>query len=500
MPSQNHKNEPTSQIISIESTVIASILFDNDAFIEIADVLSSNDFLHPSHRKIFDICKVLHSQSIPITPDFVLTRLQGEHFVSQAEFSEIIATSPIANIQGYINEIKDASIKRQLNKFAMFIAGKTSQSAIKGIDILDEIERGIYEISVQGTDTAFRHSKEIVASTLDMIKERKERGNSVLVGLNTGFSKLNHFTAGFKKGELIVLGARPSMGKTALCLSFVLSALHSGKGAAIFSLEMPAEQLMFRIFASQASIALQDLIVCKMNDNEMSEFTRVAQDIAQKPLYIDDSSDLSIAQLRSKLRKLKSQDNSVEFAVIDYLQLMRGNSTRKGEGARQEEISEISRGLKTLARDLEIPILALSQLNRSLESRDDKRPMLSDLRESGAIEQDADIILFLYRDFVYADRAMRAKIAKAKQDGKNEDEIRKLEQERNEKKKENIIETAEIIIAKNRNGEIDEVKVQFNAPFVRFEDILREREISYQPTNTKMDLPDNPNDIDVVPI
>lgn len=496
MPTQNFA-ESTPQIISIESTVIASILFDSEAFSEIADVLSPSDFLLASHRKIFDVCKMLHSQGIPITPEFVLTRLEGTYFVSQAEFSEILATSPIANIQGYIAEIKDASIKRQLNSFARLIADKTSKSANKGTEILDEVEKGIYDISAQGTESSFRNSKEIVSSTLELIKERKERGNSILVGLNTGFQRLNRFTAGFKKGELIVLGARPAMGKTALCLSFVQTVLNSGKGAAIFSLEMPAEQLMFRIFASMADIAMQDLIVGKMNDKEMSEFTRVANAMSQKSLYIDDSSDLSIAQLRSKLRKLKSQDNNVEFAVIDYLQLMRGSGTRRGEGARQEEISEISRGLKTLARDLEIPILALSQLNRSLESRDDKRPMLSDLRESGAIEQDADIILFLYREFVYADRALKAKIAKAKQDGKSEEDIRKLEQERIEKRRENTIENAEIIIAKNRNGEVDEVRVQFNAPFMRFEDRASEREISYQPTNTKMDLPD---DIETVKI
>lgn len=491
---------PIPQIISIESTLISSILFDSETFSEIADVLSGDDFLHTSHKKIFNVCKSLHSQGIPITPEFVLSRLEGAYFVSQAEFSEIIATSPIANIQGYIAEIKDASIKRQLNKFAMLIADKTGNSALKGIEILDEIEKGIYDISSQGAETSFRGSKEVVEHTINLIKERKERGNTVLVGLNTGFARLNHFTAGFKKGELIVLGARPSMGKTALCLAFVQSVLNSGKGAAIFSLEMPAEQLMFRMFASLSNIALQDLIIGKMNDNEMSEFTRAAQSVSQKPLYIDDSSDLSIAQLRSKLRKLKSQDDSVSFAVIDYLQLMRGSGTRRGDGARQEEISEISRGLKTLARDLEIPILALSQLNRSLESRDDKRPMLSDLRESGAIEQDADIILFLYREFVYVDRALRAKIAKARQEGKKDDEVRKLEQERKEKREENVIETAEIIIAKNRNGEIDEVKVQFNAPFVRFEDRASERETSYQPTNTKMDLPDSPDNIDVVQI
>lgn len=491
------KENFNTYIIEIERGLIAAILFDEEIFIEANDMLVSQDFLYPPHQKIYDICLSLKTQSLPINAEFVRTRVQEQNIVNE-DFAQILATSPIANIQAYIKEIKNASIKRQLAKLATTIAAQTNDVDLQSEEILDSIEKEVYALSFQGTHSAFVHSKEIVLETMEAIKQIKERGNNILVGLDTGFKRLNEYTTGFNPGELIIIGARPAMGKTALALNMIQHTLNKDGGVAIFSLEMPATQLMMRIFAIMSNIPLQDLRSGKLDDMALENLSHTTALMAQKPLYIDDGSSLTITQLRSKLRKLKTREPNLELAVIDYLQLMSGTGGRRGEGARQEEISEISRGLKTLARDLEIPIIALSQLNRAVEGRDDKRPMLSDLRESGAIEQDADVILFLYRDSVYTQRALELQISKATREGKQNDQVFKKLEEDLRKIRSNTIEKAEIIIAKNRNGAVDTIKVQYNKPLTRFEDKADERDEAYATTITRLEI--NTDKVDTIQI
>jgi replicative DNA helicase len=291
---------------------------------------------------------------------------------------------------------------------------------------------------------------------MEYIKEMKARGNNVLVGVDTGFHELNKMTTGFGKGDLVIIAARPAMGKTSFILNTVNSLIMQGKGVAFFSLEMPAEQLMLRLLSIQTSIPLQKLRVGDMDDNQWSSLNGAIDRMNSAKLYVDDQGSININQLRSKLRKLKNQHPEIEIAVIDYLQIMMGVGTQD----RHLQVSEISRGLKMLARELNMPVVALSQLNRGLESRNDKRPMLSDIRESGSIEQDADIILFVYRDDVYLYKEEKEREKAAKADGK---EFTPTYVEREE-------EEAEIIIGKQRNGPTGHVKLVFQKKLTRFVD------------------------------
>jgi len=291
------------------------------------------------------------------------------------------------------------------------------------------------------------------------IERLKALGNTRLIGTDTGFFNLNEKTSGFGKGDLVIIAARPSMGKTALVLNMAQKAIDRGEGVAFFSLEMPAEQLMMRLLSVKTGIALQSLRVGDLNEDEWKNLAQATDDVSKSKLFIDDGGYATIHHVRSKLRKIKAQHPEITMAVIDYLQLMSGESNNRSEG-RQQEISDISRGLKQLARELEIPIIALSQLNRSLETRENKRPMLSDLRESGAIEQDADIILFVYRHDVYLERLEKEKEMRAKSEGKpyKSEYTRKAE------------EDTELIIGKQRNGPTGTVELKFQKHLTRFVD------------------------------
>jgi replicative DNA helicase len=282
-------------------------------------------------------------------------------------------------------------------------------------------------------------------------------GNKHLIGETTGFEALDRRTTGFNAGDLIIIAARPAMGKTALVLNMALKNVEQGKGVIFFSLEMPAEQLMLRMLAAKTSIPLQNLRKGDLDDQQWSNLSGAFDDLNTKKLFVDDGGSININQLRARVRKLAQNDaNNIKLVIIDYLQLMQGT----GNKDRHQEVSDISRGLKMLAREMKIPIIALSQLNRGLENRPDKRPMLSDLRESGAIEQDADIIMFVYRDDVYKERdeARKEKEAKDKGEDYKSKFINKPEEE------------AEVIIGKQRNGPIGTVKLNFQKALTRFVD------------------------------
>ena len=297
----------------------------------------------------------------------------------------------------------------------------------------------------------------INTDTLDYIKRMKEMGNKHLIGETTGFYELDKKTTGFNAGDLVIIGARPAMGKTALVLNMGLANVELGKGVIIFSLEMPAEQLMLRMLSAKTSIPLQNLRKGDLDDQQWSNLTAAFDALNGKKLFVDDGGSLNINQLRARVRKLaQNPDNNISMIIIDYLQLMQGT----GGKDRHLEVSEISRGLKMLAREMKIPVVALSQLNRGLENRPDKRPMLSDLRESGSIEQDADIIMFVYRDDVYKERDEARKEKEAKDRG----------EEYKSTFINNPVEEAEIIIGKQRSGPIGTVKLDFQKGFTRFVD------------------------------
>ncbi len=442
--------------LNIERAILSAIIFEPTLYEDVAAKLSPQDFYLPDHQVIFEAMEELDREEQPIDEEFLRKKLLQKKRYNEDVFIEIISANPISNVAAYVDEIKEKAIKRELVRLTSKIREVTVEEDLPSDEILNIVQKEIYEISLDATTREFRDAPEMVVSTIRHIHEMKKRGNNGVTGVDTGFRELNELTAGFGEGQLIIIAARPAMGKTAFTLNLAQKALDDGRGVAIFSLEMPAEELMLRMLSAKTSIPLQNLKVGDLTDDEWSHLTRATDEMAQQKLFVDDDGLLNINQLRSKLRKIKTQNPEISLAIIDYLQLMSGTGSKD----RHLEVSEISRGLKLLARELQIPIIALSQLNRGLESRHDKRPMLSDIRESGSIEQDADIIMFVYRDDVYRMREEKEKEKRAKAEGKEykSDFVAKPE------------EDAEIIIGKNRSGPIGTAHLVFQKRFTRFVD------------------------------
>jgi len=421
--------------LAFERSILSSIVFEPSQFDELSSKLKVDDFYLPAHQDIFKSMLTLLQKDQPIDEEFIKKELIKIKKFDEQVLLEILSANPISNTQAYVNEIKDKSLKRHLLTLTTEIKRVTVEEELPSAEVVDIVEKKLYEITQDNQSSDFKDSPKMTFDTMEYIKEMKARGNSVLVGVDTGFHELNKMTTGFGKGD---------------------SLIQNGKGVAFFSLEMPAEQLMLRLLSIQTSIPLQKLRVGDMDDNQWSSLNGAIDRMNSAKLFVDDQGSININQLRSKLRKLKNQHPEIEIAVIDYLQIMQGI----GSQDRHLQVSEISRGLKMLARELEMPIVALSQLNRGLESRNDKRPMLSDIRESGSIEQDADIILFVYRDDVYLYKEEKEREKAAKAEGKE------FKSEYVEKEEED----AEIIIGKQRNGPTGHVKLVFQKKLTRFVD------------------------------
>ena len=442
--------------LAFERSVLSSIVFEPSQFDELSVALKKDDFYLPAHQDIFSAMLLLLQKDQPIDEEFIKKELIKAKKFDEQVLLEILSANPISNTKAYVDEIKDKSLKRHLLTLTTEIKRVTVEEELPSAEVVDIVEKKLYEITQDNQTSDFKDSPKMTFDTMEYIKEMKARGNSVLVGVDTGFKELNKMTTGFGKGDLVIIAARPAMGKTSFILNTVNSLILQGKGVAFFSLEMPAEQLMLRLLSIQTSIPLQKLRVGDMNDDQWSNLNGAIDKMNSAKLFVDDQGSININQLRSKLRKLKNQHPEIEIAVIDYLQIMQG----VGNQDRHLQVSEISRGLKMLARELEMPIVALSQLNRGLESRNDKRPMLSDIRESGSIEQDADIILFVYRDDVYLYKEEKEREKAAKAEGK---EFTSTYIEKEE-------EDAEIIIGKQRNGPTGHVKLIFQKKLTRFVD------------------------------
>ncbi len=443
--------------LNIERAVLSAIIFDPEIFEEIAARLKPEDFYLPFHQHLFRAMERLMNEEKPIDEEFLRKELQKMGKFEELPMVEVLSANPITDTKAYVEEIKALASKRSLITLATEIKKLTVEENLEAMEVMDRVEQKLYEITQESVSEDFRGSPEITVAMMKEIERLKAMGNSKLIGVDTGFRNLNDRTSGFGKGDLVIVAARPAMGKTALVLNMALKAIERGEGVAFFSLEMPAEQLMLRMLSAKTSIPLQSLRVGDLNDEQWSQLAAAVDDISRRKLFVDDGGYATIHHVRSKLRKLKMQHPEISMAIIDYLQLMSGEGSREG---RQQEISEISRGLKQLARELEMPIIALSQLNRSLESRENKRPMLSDLRESGAIEQDADIILFVYRDDVYREAKEKEKEMKAKAEGKEYKSTFRSKME----------EETELIIGKQRNGPTGTVDLIFQKRFTRFVD------------------------------
>ncbi len=442
--------------INMERSILSSILFNPSLFEDVASSLSVKVFYLPAHRDIYEAMDYLEKHDKPIDEEFLSKKLNQDNKFNEEAMLEVISTSPLPNVKAYVDELNEKYVKREFVKLSSDINDVAVDKDLPVKEVVDLVQQKLFAITQESTDREFRDSPEMVEATVEHIKEMKRRGNEGVVGLDTGYRELNKLTCGFGDGDLIIVAARPAMGKTSFCLNLAQKALDLNKGVAIFSLEMPAEQLMLRMLSAKTSIHLQKLRVGNLNDDEWSRFGDACDEMSSKKFFVDDNGNVDIHHVRAKLRKLKMQHPEISVCIIDYLQLM----SSAGSKDRHLEVSDISRGLKLLARELQMPVIALSQLNRSLESRGDKRPMLSDLRESGSIEQDADMIIFVYRDDVYRIREEKEKEQRARLEGKEykSDFFEKPE------------EDAEIIVGKNRNGPVGVAQLIFQKACTRFVD------------------------------
>lgn len=480
--------------LNIERSILSSIIFEPSRFDEISSYLKPEYFYLPSHQRFFKAMIEVHEEELPIDEDFIKKKIPADDF-DETAFLEVVSTYPLSNTRAYIDEIVELFTKRELLTLTTEIKKITTEDNIPSDEAVDRVQQLLYNITTDNSSKDFRDGENISVATLEEIKKNKALGNKGVIGVDTGFIALNDITRGFGKGDMVIIAARPAMGKTAFVLNLANNVLHHGKGVAFFSLEMPAEQLLMRMMSAKTSIPLQNLKIGDMTDEQWSHLGNAADFYSNSKLFVDDDGMLTISKLRSKLRDLKTKHPEVTIAIIDYIQLMSGNSGKD----RHLEVSEISRGIKMLARELSMPIVALSQLNRGVESRPDKRPMLSDIRESGSIEQDADIIMFVYRDDVYKEREERMKEKQAAAEGKEYTSQFKSKAE----------EDAELIIGKHRNGPIGTVELVFHKRYTRFVDksevqvketTFRDTDIPVvieQPVNPPQQTPSTLDEIDV---
>jgi len=443
MPDEKNVKVPP-QNVEAERAVIGGLLIDPDAANKVIEFLQSEDFYRENHKVIFDAIVSLYQKNEPADIVTVTNELRSLGTLEKAGgasyLSAIVDSTPTAaNIVHYAKIVHEKAILRRLITGATEITEMGySDSLVDVDDLLDRAEGIIFEIAQRRFKPSFYAVKDIVKDSFKTIEELYER-KDVVTGIPSGFKELDRLTSGFQKSDLIVVAGRPSMGKTALALNMVVNAaLETGISAAIFSLEMSKEQLMMRLLCSEARVDASKLRSGFLSEADWPKLTRAAGLLSETKIFIDDSPAMNVLEMRAKARRLQKEHN-LGMVVVDYLQLVKGIGAAE---SREREISEISRSLKALAKELNVPVIAISQLNRAVENRTDKRPQLADLRESGSIEQDADLVMFVYSDEFY-----------------NKDSDEKG--------------IAEIIIGKQRNGPTGRVKLAFLAPYTRFENLAQ---------------------------
>ena len=433
--------------IEAEQSVLGGLMLDNAAWDSISDLVAEDDFYRRDHRLIFHAAQRLSEVSEPFdvvtVSEWLNNNAQLEEIGGLAYLGELAKNTPsAANIAAYAGIVRERAVLRGLIRVGTDIAGSGfNTEGRNATQLLDQAEQQVFEIAEQGArgKRAFAPIREVLVEVMDRIDTLYHSGNPI-TGVSTGFADLDTKTSGLQPSDLIIVAGRPSMGKTAFAMNIVEQAAIKEKLAvAVFNMEMPAEQLTMRMMSSLGRIDQQKIRNGKLDDDDWPRLTSALTILNDTEIFIDDSPSLSPSEIRARCRRLKRERN-LGLVIVDYLQLM---EVPGGSENRATEISAISRGLKALARELRVPVVALSQLNRSLEQRQNKRPMMSDLRESGSIEQDADVILFIYRDEVY-----------------NEDSKDKGK--------------AEIIIGKQRNGPIGHINLTFRNQFTRFENFAPE--------------------------
>ena len=440
MPQEEAIRRIMPHSLEAEQSVIGSMIMDADAVIAAAELLKEEDFYSRQYGIFFQTILEMNRNNVEIDPVTLQDKLKEKNLPPEVYSAEVImnliASVPTsANIRSYCDIVARKSILRSMIHAGEDIANACYSESQETETIFEQAEKKIFEISNSRGTSDYVPVRQVVLNAMERI-EAAARVKGTVTGLPTGFMDLDRQTAGFQRSDMILIAARPSMGKTALALNIAEHlVMHENKCIAIFSLEMSKEQLMNRLLAMESRVDSQKIRTGTLSDQEWGDLIEAAGAIGESRLILDDTPAITVQELRSKCRRYK-MEFGLEMIMIDYLQLMTGSGGRAGE-SRQQEISDISRALKAVARELDVPVIALSQLSRAVEQRPNKRPLLSDLRESGAIEQDADLVMFIYRDEYYNPDT----------DDKNQ---------------------AEIIIAKHRNGPVGTIKLGWTPALTRF--------------------------------
>ncbi len=426
--------------LEAEQTVLGALMIDSTAIEKTLNIITAEDFYYEANSEIYDAIKTVYQFDIPVDIITVSDELKKRgkiDYVGGLEYlaglTENIVTTK--NISAYLNIIKEKSVLRKLINVANELIEKGYKESDEVQNLIDLAESRIFALAQNRGSNDFSMVRDVLLTVFNQLEERAKIKGSI-TGINTGYKDLNRMTAGLQRSDLILLAARPAMGKTSLALNIAMNAAKSGSSVALFSLEMSKEQYVQRLISLESLVESTKLRTGALEDDDWLSLANVMNSISESDMYIDDTASISLFDLMSKCRRLKI-DKGLDLVIIDYLQLMSYGGRSE---SRQQEISSISRGLKQLARELNCPVVALSQLSRAVEQRPDHRPILSDLRESGAIEQDADVVMMLYRDEYY-------------------------HKEESEKKG-----IAEVIIAKHRNGPIGTVELVFIDRFTKFSD------------------------------
>lgn len=438
MKTDQYTGKLPPQNIEAEQSVLGAVLLENDSLIKALEILSVDDFYRGSHKKIWSAMLELFEKNeaidlITITEE-LRRRNELEEVGGVSYLSEIASqTITAANVRYHAKILNEKALLRSLLRSTTDIASRVYEESLEPEELIDFAEKSVFDISDKRIKTTFVPLKDVIKDSFTMIENLYDKKQAI-TGVPSGFIELDELTTGFQPSDLIIVGGRPAMGKTAFALNI---AQHVGtqlkEPVAIFSLEMSKRQLAFRMLCSEAMVNSNLVRKGIISKKDKHSLTSAAGRLSEAPIFIDDSSAISVLEIRAKARRLKKERSALSLVIVDYLQLMRGKGPFE---RREQEIADISRSLKALAKELEVPVIALSQLNREVEKRDNKRPSLANLRESGALEQDADVILFLHRDEMY-------------QAGKNKGK-------------------AEVIVAKQRNGPTDIVNLTFISKCTKF--------------------------------
>ncbi|MEO1019603.1 MAG: replicative DNA helicase, partial [Pseudomonadota bacterium] len=476
LPPSSLRMQPNN--IEVEQALIGAILVNNEIYHRVSEFLRAEHFYEPVHARIYAACvtriaggNLADERTLfhLFDTDPTLKELDGAQYL----FKMARAAETIINAEQYARAVHDLALRRELIHVGEDVVNRAYSPATEdtGPQQIEHAEQELFRLAEQGdVKGGFRRFPDVLESTVDLVQSAYRKAGQV-TGIPTGLSGVDEKLGGLQNSDLIILAGRPSMGKTALAVTMAANAAalaaaeqtegdkHQNNVVGVFSLEMSSEQLAMRLLSAEAQIASDELRRGQLQDDDFHKIVRASQELAGRPLFIDDTPALSIAALRTRARRLKRIEN-VSLIVVDYLQLLRGSVNNIAN--RVQEIGEITQGLKAIAKELNVPVLALSQLSRAVESREDKRPLLSDLRDSGSIEQDADVVMFVYRDDYYQERSEPKQRPDEKTDRFQERYqawVTRFQESKNK---------ADVIIAKQRNGPIGTVKLQFDPSYGRF--------------------------------